>query len=128
MAWRRPDPAVTELFARLIPDPPQAERRKMFGCLAGFTQGKMFGGVHQETIVLRLGEADRQEFLKLRSAKLFVPFPGRKMREFVVVPPEILANERKLKGWIGRALEYARSLPRRHQRAKPGGSAKRSRR
>jgi hypothetical protein len=37
--------------------------------------------------------------------------PGRGMKEYVVVPPQMLKNITALKKWIKRSLEYASDLP-----------------
>jgi TfoX/Sxy family transcriptional regulator of competence genes len=71
----------------------------------------MFAGLHQEDMILRLGEADRAQLLKRPGAKLFEPMPGRPMREYVVVPPPLLDSETQLNTWLEKALTYTRSLP-----------------
>jgi len=71
----------------------------------------MFTGLHQENMVLRLREEEREEFLKLSGAQPFEPMPGRKMREDVVVPPRMLDDRDTLRWWVGRAFVYGVALP-----------------
>jgi TfoX/Sxy family transcriptional regulator of competence genes len=101
----------------------------MFGYPAGFVNGNMFIGLFQENMILRLPESHRQEFLKVDGAKIFEPMPGRPMREYVAVPPRVMANQKELASWVSRALEYGASLKTKSRTNKPkkaGTKAKRS--
>ncbi len=114
--------AIVNTFDKIIAGLPEAEPRKMFGYPCAFVNGQMFVGVFQDRLMLRLADADREKFLKLKGAKPFEPMPGRVMKEYVEVPPEILNSDAKLKPWIERGLAYARGLPpkaRKPRRAKP---------
>ena len=84
--------------------------RKMFGFPAAFVNGNMFMGLHQEDMVLRLPEEARTELLKTSGARIFEPMPGRPMKEYVVVPPSLLANQKKLASWVAKALDYGTAL------------------
>jgi TfoX/Sxy family transcriptional regulator of competence genes len=86
------------------------EGRKMFGYPAIFVNGNMFAGLVRNAMVLRLGEDHRQQFLQLPGAKPFIAM-GRRMTEWVVVPPAMRRSESDLKRWLGTALEHGRSLP-----------------
>ncbi len=109
--WQKSPPQLVELFARLQAGlPPDAERRKMFGYPCSFVNGQMFAGLHQTNMVLRLGEAERAEFLKQAGAKVFEPMPGRIMKEYVVVPASLKSEEEMLFKWTLRAFSYAKSL------------------
>lgn len=109
--WRPSPPELVELFDRLGSAlPPQAERRKMFGYPCAFTNDQLFFGLHQETMLVRLSESDRAEFLAIEGARIFEPMPGRRMKEYVVIPPPMLTDEEALRAWTMRAFTYARSL------------------
>lgn len=110
MAWRKSPPELIELFESVVPGPP-AERRKMFGYPSAFVNGQLFIGLHQENLILRLSESDRGVFLQQEGAALFEPMPGRPMREYVAVPPRLLADGPALRGWVAKAYGYSRSLP-----------------
>jgi hypothetical protein len=71
----------------------------------------MFIGLHSENVILRLSDTDRVEFLKLDHARRFEPIPGRPMKEYVVVPPQLLINDEQLEHWIKRSLAYVSGLP-----------------
>jgi TfoX/Sxy family transcriptional regulator of competence genes len=115
--WRPVPPEMTRMFDDLLTDLPLAERRQMFGCPCAFVGGQMFAGLHQENMMLRLAEADRAEFLGLDGARPFEPMDGRPMREYVTVPPALLASPEQLGRWLERAFQYAASLPPKEKRA-----------
>jgi TfoX/Sxy family transcriptional regulator of competence genes len=121
MAWKKSPEWLVEAFAELLPDDPRVEPRKMFGYPCAFVAGNMFIGLHQDNLVLRLDDADRERFLAEHSTELFSPFPGRVMREYVVVPHAMIRGRRdELGRWIGRSLEYAATVP---PKRKPGKRA-----
>ncbi len=94
----------------------------MFGYPAVFVNGNMFAGLLRDTMVLRLADEDRDRFLELRGATPFIAMGGRRMKQWVVVPPTMLTSRSALRPWLARALAYGRSLPPkppRRARAKP---------
>ena len=67
-------------------------------------------------MILRLPENHRADFVKL-GGKPFEPMPGRIMKEYVLVPKEMIRS-RGLKAWIGRSLRFASALPPKQKKAK----------
>ena len=118
MQWRKSPQELIDLFASVVPGPPAVQRR-MFGYPAGFINGNMFMGLFQDDMVLRLPESLREEFLKRDGAKIFEPMPGRPMREYVTVPPRLMANKKELASWVSRALEYGEFLKPKSGTGKP---------
>ena len=90
---------------------PEAERRQMFGYPALFVGGYHVTGLHRATWVVRLAETDRAELLAIPGAGPFEPMPGRAMGGYAVLPPEVVADDDAVRGWVDRAIEHARSLP-----------------
>ena len=86
------------------------ERRQMFGYPCGFEKGQMFCGVFASTVFVRLEEAERESFLK-RGAKPFEPTPGRRMKEYVVLPAGVVDDAAALHHWLEMARGFANSLP-----------------
>lgn len=86
-------------------------RRVMFGYPAGFLHGNMFCGVFGKSLFVRLGEADREALLREEGASTLDPMGGRPMREYVVVPPDLLDDDAAMRGWMARAVAYAQTLP-----------------
>jgi TfoX/Sxy family transcriptional regulator of competence genes len=109
--WRKSSPELIERFDAALPDDPRVERRQMFGYPAAFANGQLFTGLHQEDLMVRLGDVERAKLLALPGAKPFEPMPGRTMREYAVVPPALHANRRALRAWMAKALGYVFSLP-----------------
>jgi TfoX/Sxy family transcriptional regulator of competence genes len=105
------------LFERVVPAEPAIERRKMFGYPAAFTNGNMFAGLHEDRLVLRLGE-DAIAEIKRRGATDFEPMPGRAMKGWVVVPQAILARAALAEGWVTRAYRHVSEMPRQARKAK----------
>ena len=102
---------------------PRVERRKMFGYPCAFAGGNMFTGLHQESMIVRLGEAERAALLREKGAAPFVPVAGRPMREYVTLPPMMSAQDARV--WTARSLDYAASLPPKPAKtAKARGAAK----
>ena len=95
----------------------------MFGYPAGFVDGNVFMGLHQDHMVLRLPPEPRRELLAMEGAAAFEPMPGRPMAEYVAVPPSLLAHPPSLERWVHAALEYGASLSPKAPRAKPKPSA-----
>lgn len=109
--WTKSPAALVEAFAAALPDDPRVERRQMFGYPAAFANGQLFAGLHQNDLMLRLGETERATLLALPGARPFAPMPGRVMREYAVVPAALHADRRALRGWMKKALAYACGLP-----------------
>lgn len=111
MKFAKADPEVVKLFNSFAPGKRQGvEERSMFGYPCRFVNGNMFMGLHNNSMILRLQEADRLDFAK-HGATPFEPMPGRVMKEYVVVPSEMLKSQAGLKPWIEKSLDYALKLP-----------------
>ncbi|HEV7519089.1 MAG TPA: TfoX/Sxy family protein [Thermoanaerobaculia bacterium] len=127
MAWKKAPEWLVETFGKLVPDDPRVEPRKMFGYPCAFANDNMFIGLHEENMVMRLPDADRERFKAEEHAEIFSPFPGRMMREYVVVPHEMLRHRlADVERWIGRSLAYAASLPPKAKNGKAKGKSKKS--
>ena len=122
MAWEKPTAQTIALFESLVPKHAKVERRKMFGFPVAFANGNMFIGLHENRMILRLDEPERERFITGFGAHLFEPMTGRPMREYVVVPETLLDDLAGLQSWCDRALHYALSLP--PKAAKKAGGAK----
>jgi len=112
MTWRKPSEDLVALLDEVVPQGEAAvEFKPMFGGPCYWCGGNMFAAVHQESIIVRLGEQDRAELLAVPGAHLFEPMEGRPMREYVVFPDVLTADKGALRGWLGKGLAYAASLP-----------------
>lgn len=111
MKWRKTPEELVTTFQAALPEDARVERRKMFGFPCAFVNGNMFTGLHQENLIVRLAEEDRQTLVNQKGAEIFAPFPGRLMKEYVSLPAAIIEDTKALQGWMRRSLEYAAALP-----------------
>jgi hypothetical protein len=93
-----------------------ADRREVFGHPSCVLHGNMFMGLYEDSLILRLAEPDRTEFLRRYGGGLFEPLPGRSMKEYVVVPPALVRTA-EVEDWVRRSLAYAEQLPPREGRS-----------
>ncbi len=107
-------PASKEAVARfehVMHDWPMVDRRKMFGYPTAFFNGQMFIGLFGNNMFLRLSADDRAKFVDKFKAKALEPMPGRPMKEYVIVPGQMLKQPTELNTWIAQAMAYVRSVP-----------------
>ena len=111
MEWEKSLEAQTESFHQALPVDSRIVRRKMFGSPGAFVGGNLFASLHGKTVVVRLPNAARAELLAEPNAKLFEPMAGRPMREYVVLPAELVENQIELRHWLEQAFDYANGMP-----------------
>jgi TfoX/Sxy family transcriptional regulator of competence genes len=109
-AWRKAPVDLVERFHEAVAGVEGAEVRKMFGYPAAFVGGNLTAGLHQENVMVRLPEGERQERLA-DGWTPFEPMPGRPMREYLALPPEVAADVVAMRHWFERAAAYVRTLP-----------------
>ena len=111
MDFTKPSKELTERFDSAVAGYPGAERRLMFGMPAAFLNGNMFASLFGERMLLRLPDDPRAELMAKEGGGSFEPMPGRPMKEYALVPPAILADTGQLDAWLGKAFDYAQSMP-----------------
>jgi hypothetical protein len=81
--------------------------------------GNMFSLLGADGMMgLRLGAADRTAFLAEHGARLYEAY-GAVMKEYVTVPPLLLADTAAMTPWLAKSWEYAQGLkPKATTRAK----------
>ena len=90
---------------------PAATRRQMFGYPALFVGGNLATGLFADTWMVRLGPADLEALVALPGAGPFAPMPGRTMKGYATLPPDVVADDPQLDAWLERAITFAGSLP-----------------
>ena len=115
--WHKAPDDLVKRFSNALTSFPETERKKMFGYPAAFTNTQMFAGLFEDFMVLRLPVEELAEF-KRQGARSFEPMEGRAMREYAVVPQDILENDDRLHVWLQKSFNYARSLPPKPPKAK----------
>jgi len=107
--FSRSPAALVETFQHAVGGMTGVTTRQMFGYPAAFVGGRMFAGLFQNSLVLKLAAEDRAE-LSRRGATAFEPMPSRPMGEFVVAPATLVAKPGELVPWLARAEAYVRTL------------------
>ncbi len=125
--WKPAPKAAADAFASVTTNLTGAEPHKMFGYACIFANGYLCVGLHEVGMVLRLADADRSQFIERFHARGFEPMPGRVMREYVVVPPPLLADPKALRGWAKKAVAYVSTLAPKATRGASKTSAKQPR-
>ncbi|MGB5216221.1 MAG: hypothetical protein WBN88_21585 [Anderseniella sp.] len=99
-----------ERYRELVAD---ATGEKVKGKANPYTSmnGNMFSFLDKAgTLCLRLSDEDRAAFAAAFQTGPVVQY-GAVMKEYVPVPPELLADRCALQGWFAKCLAYAQTLP-----------------
>jgi TfoX/Sxy family transcriptional regulator of competence genes len=88
-----------------------AQRRKMFGYPALFVGGNLVTGLFADSWMIRLAETDLTELLAVPGATPFSPMAGRTMKGYATLPPDVVADDAALDGWLERAIAHGKTLP-----------------
>ena len=110
LKWTKSPPEVIARFEVASPDDPRVVRRPMFGYPALYLGGNMFASTFEDTVVVRLSEDDRRRAMEAKALP-FEPMPGRVMKGYVALRPDVVANPEDLAQWLIRARDYAATLP-----------------
>ena len=84
--------------------------KKMFGGVCHLMNGNMFCGVHNDFLILRLGEKTSQEALSSAHVRQF-DITGKPMKGWVMVAEKGYQNDKDLKDWLDKAKKFAKTLP-----------------
>lgn len=104
------DDAVAMRVRRALGNTPDVVEKRMFGGIAFLVRGNMCCGVIGNRLMLRVGPEGYEVALSRPHARP-MDFTGRPMKGMVYVEPAGFASSGNLKGWIGRAMAFTRSLP-----------------
>jgi hypothetical protein len=127
MTWKKSLRSLVEAFDLALPRALGITRRTMFGCPSAMADGRLFAGVFQSDIFLRVPPDRQSELFAGDEPVHFEPLAGRPMRSYVVLPVRIAGDRYALAEWLQVSAEYARGLPappRRKARSKPTKVAK----
>ena len=86
------------------------EEKKMFGCVCFLLNGNALAGVWKDRLIARLGPDEAEAALREPHVRAF-DITGRPMRNWIAVEPEGVEDDDQLTGWIDRATEFVRTLP-----------------
>jgi TfoX/Sxy family transcriptional regulator of competence genes len=110
-SFAKSPPALVERFHAVAARHPDGERRTMFGYPALFVGGNMATGLYEDRWVVRLLEDDLAALLAVPGAAPFSPMPGRSMKGWGSLPPDVMDDDAALDHWVERSFAFARSLP-----------------
>jgi TfoX/Sxy family transcriptional regulator of competence genes len=119
MAWTKSSQGLIDLFAEALPDDPRIERRKMFGYPSIFVHGNMCAGLFGDGMFARLSAADRAALPG--GGAPFEPMPGRPMKDYTLVPDDVLADDAALADLLAKAVAHTASLPPKEKGKAAGG-------
>lgn len=86
------------------------EEKKMFGCICFFINGNALVGVWKDRLITRLGPDEGEAALREPHVRAF-DITRRPMRNWVAVEPEGVEDDEQLNEWIGRAMKFVKTLP-----------------
>jgi TfoX/Sxy family transcriptional regulator of competence genes len=95
----------------LLDGQPDVAERRMFGGVAFLLGGNMCCGVIGDDLIVRLDPPQAERLLAFESGARPMDFTGRPMRGWLYVAPEAIAEDADLETWVGRAEDFASSLP-----------------
>jgi RNA polymerase sigma factor (sigma-70 family) len=117
--FRKSPPGLLARFGELALLAGDADHKQMFGYPACVLRGNVFMSLHEDSLILRLADADRADFLSRYGSILFEPMPGRPMKEYVVVPPALVYDD-AVTEWVRKSRACAEQLPATKARLKKG--------
>lgn len=104
------DEDLADRVRALLGGEQHVSEQRMFGGLAFLIGGNMAVAVGPDDILVRVGPEDADGLIGSSPAEPAI-MGGRRMRGWVVVDQEHLADDAALSPWTERGAAYARSLP-----------------
>jgi TfoX/Sxy family transcriptional regulator of competence genes len=115
-AFTKPAEKTVKVFQEATANLAGAEPRTMFGYPSVFLNGNMLACIFQDRIMVRLSEEDRAEAAKI-GGKPFEPSPGRAMKEYVELPPQVVSSAAGLRPWLDRGRTFVATLPKKKKKS-----------
>jgi TfoX/Sxy family transcriptional regulator of competence genes len=89
---------------------PRITEKAMFGGIAWMLDGKMFAGVANNDLMVRIGPAAYESALDKPSVRA-MDFNGRPMNGYVYVSQDGLVPDPNLMGWLEQAIAFVETVP-----------------
>lgn len=86
------------------------EEKKMFGGVCFLLGGNMLVGVWKDSLIVRLGVEEADAALRDHSVRPF-DVTGTPMKGWVMVEPEGVDEDERLREWLRRAEAFVQTLP-----------------
>lgn len=100
---------LTDRIRKVLQNRHGISEKKMFGGLSFLLNGKMFCGILQDNLVVRVNPNESGTLLKRPHVRL-MDFTGRPMKGFLYVSPEGYKAEQNLSEWIDRGINFTSTL------------------
>jgi TfoX/Sxy family transcriptional regulator of competence genes len=122
------DEKLAQRIRKVLPPDATIEERKMFGGVAFLLKGKMFVGVVESDLMVRIG-AEAYDAALARPHVRPMDFTGRPLTGFVFVSDAGIRTQKNLGDWIHRAMTFVATLPatKKKPRSRPLATPKRKR-
>jgi TfoX/Sxy family transcriptional regulator of competence genes len=104
------DPVLVARLHALLGARAGVEPRKMFGGVCFFLNGNMCVGVHNENLILRVGETAARELLT-RAHVRPMDLTGKPMKGWATVLSAAIESDAALAEYVALAADFVASLP-----------------
>lgn len=104
------DPGLAERLANLFSTYPGLDQKKMFGGLGYMLHGNMCFGIHQDTLMIRIGVKAAEKILKEPHVRP-MDLTGKVMKGWATVEPEAMEEDEALQGFCELAIDFVKTLP-----------------
>ena len=105
------DDELAQRVRDLLDGQPDVTERRMFGGIGFMVGGNMCCGVIGEDLMVRLDPGQAEQLMESEPGARPFDFTGRPMRGWLYVSPAAVAEDTDLEQWVGRAEDFASSLP-----------------
>jgi len=85
--------------------------RSMFGGIMIYASNRPFASLAEDGLAIKLNATDRQTLLLEAGAKPLQHDGEQPSLQYVVVPPQIIADPAQLSAWLARSATFVASLP-----------------
>src|SRR6266545_297044 len=104
------DEKLAERIRRVIPPTGDIVEKKMFGGVAFLLDGKMFVGIADEDLMVRVGP-DAYEAALAHPHVRAMDFTGRPLTGYVYVSATGSRTDDAVADWVQQAMRFVRALP-----------------
>lgn len=114
------DPDIADRLRELLAAEDGLTEKAMFGGLAFLLDGNMsVAASGQGGLLVRIDPEETDRMLE-RPHVALMQMGGRTMQGWITVAPEGLRSRRELAAWVERGVAFARTLPAKSGRTRPG--------
>jgi hypothetical protein len=111
--FEKSSPELVDQFGAAVERAGRADvtRKQMFGYPCAWIGGNMATGLFAQTWWVRLPPDRLAAVLASGEATGFEVMPGRPMKGYAAMPPEVVNDDTALDAWLREAFDYTATLP-----------------